>query len=559
MIIESLIIQRNLLYYLYTAIPILKRIESLQEAVYYNGERIKNFRHFPQNNNKFVTMPDGLIALNLHTSQALAANIAVQRIFQDIDIQFKSDIAPYLKQTNLALNLLEDIYNNDQVILEDDTKTFLEIELSIFYGRLLMDSHMYLPKNIQEKMRIFANERTELYNQNLIKQSKVSKNDYEESYLLKKEYQTHIDNLRKTGIDIQNSFINDTNKEIPLFKTVMNKGIKLHVEYTLDELSEFEGTQLEINKNFKAIIDSTYNWFTTKIKSNIIDELKALYKKNYSKPLLVSVEVDQYITRHTKPTFHPPAILDYSFLKPFLQKSPQNIPAPTPSIAPKPSPLLEGVLQEKQTPKTKFHQITGSIPEEKIELIEESTSAEEKFSKEPIIQQQLSDFGYEKIPWCYADRVIAWFKDEDKRKNETTWDCLYHSFPIIVDQFLYNIGIETKETTKPTDRSYSLAGKVSYHNNSIIKDVIYTVTVDNKKVCYHRGITQKDYQVIADEFFKESKWNIDFPPLTQEKSQCAVTDFDPTGKIIVNDNFHTIIQDDLNNATITLYKPITLK
>lgn len=585
-IIEALIVQRNLMEYLCAVTPALKFLADSMDTILHNNLPIVDIVHNPDETNEFIptTHKQGIIwnftpndVASIHLSLKKLENdylsvdqeqsnllenfVAQIEIVKKIDQNFqatqsmksfaeqqelflkasqklitiKLDLwAAFSKELAIAIkhiSILKKLSLNNA--LSKKAKFYLTLSLAFVFERFIDNSAVYFPMNFYGWYLPFDSGDTSLINQI----------------------------IEKT----RNDLVNIDNDNILLYQTVIDKTLTLLRLIEFNKIIDDGHSRIQINNELKNAINDTYHFLTASTTLKKISELEKLYKENLKNVKMVSGDVSQ-IKKPLHIKFKPSKALDYSFFKNFLTHNSPKIPiSHTTSIAPKPSPLLEKMLQQKTTTKDNIdHQKQNILFQEKSSIIEipnkNTTPLEKESQKESVPQQPLSELGYKAIPWCYADRVIAWFKDEEKRKKETTWDCLYHSFPIIVDKFLYNIGIKTTGIdNKHSDISYSLAGEISYKKNLIQQHVIYTVTVDKSNMCYHRGITKKNYQAIVAEFFKNSKWNIDFPPLIQEKSQCTIADVDPTGKIIINNDFQTVIQDGLNDAIITLYKPIILE
>jgi hypothetical protein len=154
---------------------------------------------------------------------------------------------------------------------------------------------------------------------------------------------------------------------------------------------------------------------------------------------------------------------------------------------------------------------TPSLP-----LSQEPTSPK----KSPTPQKlQISKFKYH-------PRVLRWLtspKDvflndinyQHVTTNEKTWIIKIHAFPLAVDEKVKKYGLKTlweNKTRKQQDIEYSIMG--SYTIESKEHHGIFSFCFDPvTEVCYHRCFTEKPIQQAVYEYFKNAKFELDFPPL----------------------------------------------
>ncbi len=168
----------------------------------------------------------------------------------------------------------------------------------------------------------------------------------------------------------------------------------------------------------------------------------------------------------------------------------------------------------------------------------------------------------------YDSRVLRWFDKENTGQeiiNAHYISKLYHSFPLCIDKYIFSLGIKTdwKNQTNPsqTDINYSLGGEIIYPNGKQ-EQVVFTCCKDPQDVCYHRGFTVKEKNSLFEEYFAQSHWEVNFPPLELTNSinnaPAAYTyqDKDNFGSYVISENDFCIrIYDNKNKVTIILYKP----
>lgn len=171
----------------------------------------------------------------------------------------------------------------------------------------------------------------------------------------------------------------------------------------------------------------------------------------------------------------------------------------------------------------------------------------------------------------YDPRVLRWFNPEsqDPEVLHATRECIeYHCFSWLVDQYLIKYGVRTPwqnrakvQRAKETiyDTNYSLGGTIEYPN-AAKRVVVFHCCKDQKDVCYHRGVQEKENNALFEEYFAQNHWNVfhrdEFPALGQSHTPpFAQLESNGDDEVIAEDDLCVKIRDNHMNMNIVLYKP----
>lgn len=239
-----------------------------------------------------------------------------------------------------------------------------------------------------------------------------------------------------------------------------------------------------------------------------------------------------------------------------------------------PTKLSEKITQpQKKTKKTrtrkrkKKSQNTKPVGEKQAEPL--PTESLEKLtiaSAEPLPVQAPSTPKVQAEPHildltlAYDERVLNWLDPAYQAEHPTS--ILYHTAPLILEKYILanNITVQQSHARRPQqkDTAYQSAGEIIYPDGTQ-KTVIFTLVCDPNNICYHVGYEDQNAQEMINQYFAESHWNVNFPPLASPAKKVK-----PTQKqlasllyIIFEDNIFCVrIKDLTNNVILILYKKI---
>jgi len=359
-------------------------------------------------------------------------------------------------------------------------------------------------------------------------------------------YEQFMENVYKRILSHRSEY--STNETILLSINDIQSLIALNDDLALNQLHD---NNTLVKNAYEQIIKTITSEITTRRKTHLYSYLKFYASPKYD-------------------TLHFPAEL--CVLKLYIQELQKqaNTHITSNTHTKKPKKPVTNKSTIKSTPQRKKTQKQQSIKEynhsQTKSLEKQATNA----VKEPNINSATQIKNNALIPVTieptikYAQRVTRWFDtqtNDQEIQNTTKQNLLYHSFPLIADKYIFSLGIQTpwQNKTKPTqiDTNYSLGGEIIYPNGTC-KTVVFTCCKDIHGTCYHRGFMVKEGNSLFDEYFQNSKWEIDFPPftggLTEEKpTQIHLPDNDVC---VIEDNYLCVrIADIKNNVTIVLYKP----
>jgi hypothetical protein len=238
-----------------------------------------------------------------------------------------------------------------------------------------------------------------------------------------------------------------------------------------------------------------------------------------------------------------------------MEKQPQSKGQELPEIVPQlTTPVSDEVVATMSSSCTK----PGTLAVQESEQVmskKQKNKIAKNIASASAVQAVSQDISIKKVA-DYHVRIKKWFTEWANAQNYESK--FYHSFPLKVDKKILMYGV--KNTWKDGSYRYSLPGSVQYVDGQP-QYGIFSITVDDKQVCYHREFIKKNRETIFQELKKHGSWNLDVAtaePYADDGFELPREQFKKLKKtgIIQDDNpFYMRIEDVWNKAQVVLIKP----